>query len=200
MTVCSNTALLRFYHPTNNPDSKNSISIKHRYDACIWDWYFINIDPIIFALKGTVSVYLIPKRMLMRPGRIIFEIWLYNRQIPQCNGQIAHGAPFCNRNMHISVTKWCTVGCETSALWDLTIKSIGSRYITKKYRVIRNRVIIEMLSTHQCTLTLIQFATKSYTYIYCTIGICSAVVQSTSYLYYTYSFSRMTRKLILGYT
>ena len=37
---------------------------------------------------------------------------LWNRPIsqsPQCSGQISHNTPFCNRNVHISVTKWCIV-------------------------------------------------------------------------------------------
>ena len=39
--------------------------------------------------------------------------------------QIYHNASFCNRNVHISVTKWCIVGCDTGALWDLCNKSIA---------------------------------------------------------------------------
>ena len=38
---------------------------------------------------------------------------------------ISHNAPFCNSNVHISVTKWCIVGCGTRALWDLCNGSIG---------------------------------------------------------------------------
>ena len=30
---------------------------------------------------------------------------------------ISHNAPFCNRNVHISVTKWCIVGYLSDALW-----------------------------------------------------------------------------------
>ena len=36
----------------------------------------------------------------------------------------SHRAPFCNRNVHISATKWCIVGYGTGALWDLLIRSI----------------------------------------------------------------------------
>ena len=32
---------------------------------------------------------------------------------------ISHNAPFWNRNVHISVTKWCIVGYGTVALWGL---------------------------------------------------------------------------------
>ena len=39
--------------------------------------------------------------------------------------QIYHNASFCNRNVHNSVTKWCIVGCDTGALWDLCNKSIA---------------------------------------------------------------------------
>ena len=28
-------------------------------------------------------------------------------QIPQCTSPISYNAPFCNRNVHISVIKWC---------------------------------------------------------------------------------------------
>ena len=30
-------------------------------------------------------------------------------QIPQCTSPVSHNASFCNRNVHISVTKWCIV-------------------------------------------------------------------------------------------
>ena len=49
-------------------------------------------------------------------------------QIPQCTSPISHNAPFCNRNVHISITRWCNmhfsvakrciVGNGTGALWD----------------------------------------------------------------------------------
>ena len=45
-------------------------------------------------------------------------------QIPQCIGAVSHNAPFCNRNVHISVTKWCIVGYLFDALWDLWDGSI----------------------------------------------------------------------------
>ena len=40
-------------------------------------------------------------------------------QIPQCIRQMTYNAPLCNRNVHISVTKWCIVGYGAGALWDL---------------------------------------------------------------------------------
>ena len=40
-------------------------------------------------------------------------------QIPQCICPKSHNAPYCNRNVQISVTKWCIVGCLSDALWDL---------------------------------------------------------------------------------
>ena len=43
---------------------------------------------------------------------------------PQCIRQISHSAPFCSRNMHISVTKWCIVGYGNGALWDLCNRSL----------------------------------------------------------------------------
>ena len=30
---------------------------------------------------------------------------------------MSHNAPLCDRNMHISVTKWCNMGYGTCALW-----------------------------------------------------------------------------------
>ena len=45
-------------------------------------------------------------------------------QIPQCTSPMSHNATFCNRNVHISVTKWCTVGCLSNALWGLRYGSI----------------------------------------------------------------------------
>ena len=54
-------------------------------------------------------------------------LWTQNRsisQVSQCIRQMSHNAPFCNRNVHISVTKWCIVGYGTGALWDLCDRSI----------------------------------------------------------------------------
>ena len=45
-------------------------------------------------------------------------------QVQQYTWQISNNAPFCNRNVHISVTKWCVVGYGTSTLWDLWNRSI----------------------------------------------------------------------------
>ena len=49
-------------------------------------------------------------------------------QIPQCIRQISHNAPLCSKNVHtsvhISVTKWCIVGYETGALWNLSDRCI----------------------------------------------------------------------------
>ena len=40
-------------------------------------------------------------------------------QIPQCTSPISHIAPFCNRNVHISVAKLYIVRYLSNALWDL---------------------------------------------------------------------------------
>ena len=40
-------------------------------------------------------------------------------QMPQCTNPISHNAPFCNRNVHISVTKWYIVQYLSNTLWDL---------------------------------------------------------------------------------
>ena len=54
-----------------------------------------------------------------------------NSQSPQCTSLISHNAPFCNRNMHISVAKWCAVGYLSNALWaDLWDWSITVTYLT----------------------------------------------------------------------
>ena len=50
-------------------------------------------------------------------------------QIPQCVSPISHNAPVCNRNVHIPVTKWCTVGYFYNALWDMWVGSIGWRVV-----------------------------------------------------------------------
>ena len=43
-----------------------------------------------------------------------FPCWiskiLWQKTHPTAHQEISHYAPFCNRNGHISVTKWCTVG------------------------------------------------------------------------------------------
>ena len=46
-------------------------------------------------------------------------------QIPECICAISHNITFYNRNVHISVTKWCIVGYSSDALWDLWHGSIG---------------------------------------------------------------------------
>ena len=46
-------------------------------------------------------------------------------QILQCIRQISHNAVFCNRNVHISVTKYCIVEYLTGALWELFNRSIN---------------------------------------------------------------------------
>ena len=45
-------------------------------------------------------------------------------QIPQCTIPLSHNAPLCNRNGHISVTKWCIVGYFSDVLWELWDRSI----------------------------------------------------------------------------
>ena len=48
----------------------------------------------------------------------------FNRPISQIPHKIAHNAPFCYRNVHVSVTEWCIVGYGIGVLWDLCNKSI----------------------------------------------------------------------------
>ena len=60
------------------------------------------------------------------------EIWTYPlgcilsvKWTHLTNRQMSHNATFCNRNVHISATKWCNVVSETGALWDLWVRSIA---------------------------------------------------------------------------
>ena len=46
-----------------------------------------------------------------------------NSQIPQCTCLTSHNAPLWNRNVQISVPKWCIVGCGTGTLWDLFVRA-----------------------------------------------------------------------------
>ena len=60
----------------------------------------------------------------LRDGRCFItnlQLIIFNRpnlQIPQCNCPIFHKTPLWNRNVYISVSKWCIVGYGTGALWD----------------------------------------------------------------------------------
>ena len=54
-------------------------------------------------------------------------------QIPQCASPISHNASFCNRNVHISVTKWCIVGYRTGAPWDLHNRFNAAWYVILCY-------------------------------------------------------------------
>ena len=58
-----------------------------------------------------------------------------NSQSPQCTSLIFHNAPYCNRNMHISVAKWCVVGYLSNALWaDLWDWSITVTYLSNCHK------------------------------------------------------------------
>ena len=58
-----------------------------------------------------VLVILIPRRYISADAPQF--------QIPQCIWMISHNESFCNRNVHISVTKWCIVGYGTGVWWGL---------------------------------------------------------------------------------
>ena len=64
-----------------------------------------------------ISYVILSKRLrlfIQETGPQFMSHNLQNRpvsQIPLCIRHISHNAPFCNRNVHISVTKWCIVGC-----------------------------------------------------------------------------------------
>ena len=60
----------------------------------------------------TIDIWIIMCRNLSQHD---IPIW----QIPQCIRQISHNAPFCNRNVHISVTK------QNRALWDMGLMHFG---------------------------------------------------------------------------
>ena len=57
---------------------------------------------------------------------IVFDYWRIS-QISQCIQQISLNAPFCNRDVLISVKKWCIMGDGTGALWDLCNSLVGYR-------------------------------------------------------------------------
>ena len=106
-------------------------------------WYYIYIHGWD---KGSHSVCIVRiwEKMDHRANRPV-------AQIPQYTSIISHNAPFCNRNMHIcahfcykmmhcgictyvhiSVTKWCIVGYDTGALWDLWYWSILGLHSAKE--------------------------------------------------------------------
>ena len=66
-------------------------------------------------------------------------------QIPESICAISHNATFCNRNVHISVTKWCIVGYVFDALWDGSIV-----WVSEGHR--SNQRIFKMMS--QVIMTL----------------------------------------------
>ena len=49
---------------------------------------------------------------------------------PTVHQSIYHKAPFCDRNVHISDTKWGIVGYFSYALWDLWEGSIAMKDVT----------------------------------------------------------------------
>ena len=83
---------------------------------------FIHIGHYLSMMKYTPDLHAGLWSIFSRIWTIGYPI----SQIPLCIWQISHNAPFCNRNVHISVTKWCIVGYGTGALWDLYNRSILS--------------------------------------------------------------------------
>ena len=78
---------------------------------------------LIFSLSRFFVLYIVG-------FYVVFSgVWLLNQQnwpisqIPQCTCPTSHNAPLWNRNVHISVPKWCIVGYGTGALWDLWDRS-----------------------------------------------------------------------------
>ena len=62
----------------------------------------------------------------LRNVLVFFSGW----QISQCTCPISHTTPFCNRmctGVHISVTKWCIVGCLSTALLGVWVWTIACR-------------------------------------------------------------------------
>ena len=59
-------------------------------------------------------------------ANLIEMLWLQytNFTNPTIHQSLSHNVPLCNRNVHISVTKWCIVGYSSDALWDLWDGSI----------------------------------------------------------------------------
>ena len=80
---------------------------KHHHSYCVWQELHQN-------RRGITLIGCILLKALNRPSS----------QIPQCIRQISHDVPFHNRNVHLSVTKWCIVEYRAGVLWDLCNRSI----------------------------------------------------------------------------
>ena len=87
----------------------------HVFEQPITLWWLANTD-VWLSLKNHLRGALPLERvlLLLKPFKMYFQ-WPIS-QIPQCIRHISHNAAFCNRNVYISVTKWCYWG-----IWDWCI-------------------------------------------------------------------------------
>ena len=85
-------------------------------------------------------------------------------QIPQCTCPISYNTPYWNRNVHISVPKWCIVGYGTGALWDLWGWStvVASDYWDQNCT--RPSVVIPIYGSSQKDIAIKNFHLPSYIY------------------------------------
>ena len=71
--------------------------------------------------------------------------------------QISHNAPFCNKNVHISVTKLCTMGHGTGALWDLWIRFIDqTTFINMARSISSEQSVFETLTVSSTLIVIFQ--------------------------------------------
>ena len=90
----------------------------------------LNVLSQCITVFNTLCIGQLVLWQLTVPG--IEDLWMIlqtNKPISQfqlCIRQISYNAPFYNRNVHISVTKWYIVGYLFNALWDLWDGSIVS--------------------------------------------------------------------------
>ena len=92
----------------------------NRKADCKSDWVYKGVQYLTPNTEVTVVVFIV----FCKKVTALTQLWLSkpyrtNSQILQCICPISHNAPFCNRNVHTSATKWCIVIYLCNALWGL---------------------------------------------------------------------------------
>ena len=131
---CNNKVLYEFISKKKCfcPMSFYNNSMKCTWNRCKRKiWRYLTHMQILDSLRVPLSTILTP--ILNRPIS----------QIQQCVSPISHNEPFCNRNVHLSVTKWCIVGYMSDAFWDLWDGS-GYRNIVVKVQFRRSELYMEI--------------------------------------------------------
>ena len=91
----------------------------------------------LYSMSNRVNTYINirlqthTRNLVAQPGGQRKCINTLVAQISQCTSPISHNASFCNRSVHISVTKWCIKGYLSDALWTLWAGSNRPIYICK---------------------------------------------------------------------